>query len=210
MSAASSVMTPVVPPERSSGGNRRLSVVLAVVAGWALVGAGYAVKSLTRSGATPTVGVLSARQDATHAHALNEDIPTSFGVFAVEIVDKTAGIPPKAIGGATHFPSYTSASTVLVQATLNITNLKDHPVTFSADQVKLISGGKRIDPSRASVGTVRLLPHASIDTVVGFAVPRGGQHLELRFADAPAHATYRVNLGTAKAAGANAPKHSHH
>jgi hypothetical protein len=69
---------------------------------------------------------------------LAEDVPTSFGVVAVESFTKTAGPTAKALAGVTHgIQSLVPPDKVGVQASVTVTNLQARPQPYAPDQFRL-------------------------------------------------------------------------
>lgn len=136
---------------------------------------------------------------------VGRSIPTSFGVIAVESVQKLKGLTPKELGGMTHFPSYVTPDRMQVQVFLEITNLKNHTIRYSPRQFRLVAGaGRRIPILGATFPGGILQPSASIDGQVSFIAPRrtrSGAHLWLEFNDPGTKAPIRFDLGSARTRG---------
>lgn len=179
--------------------SRFVPLAIALLTVWVVAGAAVATRRLTSSPAPAKQTLTTASSHAGQLHKPGQDVATSFGVFAVEIVDKTTGITSRALGGATHFPSYTPATQMLVKATLNITNRLATGTDFNADQVTLRSGKARLTPVRVSIPDVHLQPDASVDEIVTFVIPREGQRLTLEFSETDGSTVHKVDLGRATA-----------
>jgi hypothetical protein len=139
------------------------------------------------------------------ANDIGRSIPTSFGVIAVESVKKLKGLTPKQLAGMTHFPSYVTPDRMQVQAFLEITNMQNHTINYSARQFRLVGpAGNRIPISGTSFPGGILQPSASIDGQVTFIAPRtrAGSHLWLEFLEPGRTAPVRFDLGSARTRGA--------
>jgi len=131
--------------------------------------------------------------------AIHEDIPTSFGVVAVEILEKNAGVSSRALSGSTHFPGRVGPDELQVQATVNIRNALAKPIELRAGQFTILAGTTRYRHARATVERVQLQPDALLDLMVSFVVPRAGEALVLELADPAGTTPIRVDLGRAQA-----------
>jgi hypothetical protein len=191
-------MTPLTETARPPVAARRaLTGGIAAVAALVLAGAVVGARTLA-GGETGTAAPLAAAH--AHPHRVGEDITTGFGVLAVEIVDKSAGTPSRALAGATHYPGYVGAGQMSVEVTLNVRNMLARTTTISSDQFTLLSGKDRIGVRRASVARVKLQPDATFDDILSFTVPRDGRRMSLSFAETPSGAPILVDLGRAAAA----------
>jgi hypothetical protein len=167
---------------------------------WALVGAAAALAIV---GAVLAAGVLRTGepQDKLPSGPFGtaQDIPVSFGAFAVERVQKLDGLTGKDLAGAVHGVSgLVKAGQVKVQANVNLTNLTQAPVAYSPAQFDLLVGSKDAKPRRLAGATIRpgeLQPSASIDAELSFVAPAGGQRLWLRFRDPGQERPVLVELG---------------
>lgn len=127
-----------------------------------------------------------------------QDIPTSFGVVAVEHAEKINGTTAKAVGGNTHgIAGFVPPNKVQVQASITLTNLLDKPVAYDPRQFRLLVGAKR-----KSVATVKsnllpgtLQPDASIDGKLKFVAPRSGSKLWIEFKDPGRAKPVLIDLG---------------
>jgi hypothetical protein len=184
-----------------------------VLAGaYALVGL---IGLLTLVGAFIALGTLRGSPAAhQHVHTVAAPVPTddvgrslrtSFGVFALENVEKLTGLTRKQLGGMTHFPSYIAPNLMQVQVALQITNLKNHTVDYSPGQFRLVLGnGRPIKLARTTIPGGTLQPSASIDGLLTFIAPRrskGRDHLWLEFRDAGTTTPIRADLGLARTKG---------
>jgi hypothetical protein len=127
-----------------------------------------------------------------------QDIPASFGVVAVEHVEKINGLGAKALAGATHgISGYVAPDKVQVQASVTLTNLLDHPVAYDPRQFRLLVGTKRtpIDEVRSNLRPGTLQPDASIDAQLQFVAPRNGSKLWIQFSDPGRSKPILIDLG---------------
>ena len=68
--------------------------------------------------------------------AIAQDVPTSFGVVAVESVTQNAGPTAKALAGMTHgVGNLVPPNKIQVDATVTLTNLLDAAVHYSPEQL---------------------------------------------------------------------------
>jgi len=124
--------------------------------------------------------------------AIAQDVPTSFGVVAVESLTQNAGPTAKALAGVTHgIGNLVPPNKLQVEATVTLTNLKGELVHYSPTAFKLFAtrGGKPARSShsfrlsRASVRPGTLQPNASIDATLTYVVPRDGRKLWMTYND---------------------------
>jgi hypothetical protein len=120
---------------------------------------------------------------------LAQDIPASFGVVAIEHVDKLAGLTARQLAGATHgIQNLVPPDKQQIQAQGAITNLTERPVAYSPQQFFLVTrkngrDSKPIPLSSASVKPGTLQPDASIDVRLSFVAPRDGSQVFIGFND---------------------------
>ncbi|HET7478007.1 MAG TPA: DUF4352 domain-containing protein [Rubrobacteraceae bacterium] len=141
--------------------------------------------ALAALGAYMATGVFTGKQDSS-TYAMAQDIPTSFGVVAVEYVQKTPGLTAKQLGGMTHgIGSNIPPDKVQVQANVVLTNITNHTVDYSPEQFSMISGSgeKKIPLTSATLQGGTLQPDASISGMVSFVAPRDGSNLAIDFND---------------------------
>jgi hypothetical protein len=171
-----------------------------VLALWAVVGA---TAALAVVGVVLALGVLRAGEPQAGLPAgpfgTAQDIPVSFGAFAVERVSKLDGLTGKQLAGAVHgISGLVKAGRVKVQANVNLTNLTQEPVAYSPAQFELLVGSRDAEPRRLAGATIRpgeLQPSASIDAELSFVAPAGGKRLWLRFRDPGQRRPVLVDLG---------------
>jgi hypothetical protein len=175
----------------------RLTAAALVTAALALV--------LAAAGAYLAAGMFADGRDADALHrdasvaldgpaAIAQDVPTSFGVVAVESVTQNAGPTAKALAGMTHgVGNLVPPNKIQVDATVTLTNLQGKLVHYAPQQFNLHAtrgekparGARSFRLSRASVAPGTLQPNASIDATLTFVVPRDGRKLWMTF-DEPA------------------------
>jgi hypothetical protein len=211
------VNTPVQPraaapagtslPALGAGRSRALNRV-------ALLGAAIAL-AVGIAGAVLALGMIrlgnetaALQRDASLATGgtagIAQDIPTSFGVVAVESVTKSPGPTAKALAGVTHgIQNLVPPNKVGVDATVVMTNLQGTPVQYTPRQFRLYAtrgakpgaGDKPIPLARASVAPGTLQPNASIDATLRFVAPRNGVKLWMTFTDPARDGRILVDLG---------------
>ena len=191
----------------ASGGRRALTayVVVALVGACALVGVVLAVNTAATRAHTPAAEApTSARADD-----LGRELRTSFGVLAATSVRQSRGLTAKELSGVTHFPSYVPADRMQVRVSVQLSNVLDRPIRYSARQFRLRAGNAPpIAPSGASVPFGTLQPDAAVDQSLSFVVPRShrrGVRLVLEFRENGTDAPLVVRLGTARPAAAPPP-----
>lgn len=191
MSARWSQLTVVLLP------TALLSVALAIAGGLlakGMIDAGRDTAALQRDASLAPKGTA----------AIAQDVPTSFGVVAVESMTRNAGPTAKALAGMTHgVGNLVPPNKLQVDVTVTLTNLKDKVVHYSPAQFKLRAthGSKPrrntrvFRLSRASVPPGTLQPNASIDATLTYVVPRDGSKLWMTFDDAARAPPILFDLG---------------
>jgi hypothetical protein len=179
-----------------------------------LVGYIAGAVALVAVGAYLAVGVVSRGAPKDPVVALPpgpfgtaQDIPASFGVVAVEHVEKTNGLTAKDLAGATHgISGYVAPNKVQVQASVTLTNLLDHPIAYDPRQFRLLVGKRRkpIDEVRSNLRPGTLQPDASIDAQLQFVAPRNGSRLWIQFSDPGRSKPILIDLGRTGTTPANA------
>ncbi|CAN5174515.1 hypothetical protein BH20ACT16_BH20ACT16_02580 [soil metagenome] len=127
-----------------------------------------------------------------------QDIPTSFGVVAVEHASKINGTTAKQTGGPTHgISGFVAPDKVQVQASVTLTNLLDEPIDYDPRQFRLLHGKakKPVGEVRSSVKPGTLQPDAAIDARLTFIAPRNGDKLWIEFTDPGATKPILIDLG---------------
>jgi hypothetical protein len=145
-----------------------------------------------------TLGPADSGQSS--GYHISDDVPTSFGIVAVEYVRAVDGVTHRALSGATHGVSgFVDSDHAQIQAAVAITNRTQAPITYSSKQFRLLvtSKGKTTvqDPSGGDLPDMRILPHAGIEGHLSFVVPRSGARLELRFTDPGRAVPIVIDLG---------------
>jgi len=164
-----------------------------------------AAVTLILAGGYVTVGLISrgAPKDAVVAlppgpFGTSQDIPASFGVVAVEHVEKINGVGAKALAGVTHgISGFVAPNKVQVQASVTLTNLLDHPIKYDPRQFRLLVGKnkKPLDEVQSNLRPGTLQPDASIDSQLKFIAPRDGSKLWIAFSDPGRAKPILVDLG---------------
>ena len=141
------------------------------------------------------LGVLSDRAPKDPVIALpkgpfgtSQDIPASFGVVAVEHVEKLNGLTAKDVAGATH-----GISGLVAPNKVQI----DASIKYDPRQFRLLVGAdkKPIDELQSSLRPGTLQPDASIDSQLRFIAPRNGSKLWIQFRDPGRAKPILVDLG---------------
>jgi hypothetical protein len=145
-----------------------------------------------------TLGPADSGQSS--GYHISDDVPTSFGIVAVEYVRAVDGVTHRALSGATHGVSgLVDSDHAQIQTAVAITNRTQAPITYSSKQFRLLvtSKGKTTvqDPSGGDLPDMRILPHAGIEGHLSFVVPRSGARLELRFTDPGRAVPIVIDLG---------------
>jgi hypothetical protein len=128
----------------------------------------------------------------------SQDIPASFGVVAVEHVEKINGLGAKSLAGVTHgISGFVPPNKVQVQASVTLTNLLDHPIKYDPRQFRLLVGKnlKPLDEVQSNLRPGTLQPDASIDSQLKFIAPRDGSKLWIAFSDPGRAKPILVDLG---------------
>jgi hypothetical protein len=127
-----------------------------------------------------------------------QDIPTSFGVVAVEHAEKINGTTAKELGGNTHgISGFVAPNKVQVQASVTLTNLLDKPIAYDPRQFRLLVGADRkaVRSVKSNMRPGTLQPDASIDGRLIFVAPRTGSKLWIEFADPGRAKPLLIDLG---------------
>jgi hypothetical protein len=135
--------------------------------------------------------------------------PTSYGAVEVESVQQVRGLTPKQLAGMTHgIQSLVKADKMQVQLVLALRNT--HGSTYDYNPYKFVlrvgrPGGKTkaYPPQTTSVRAGRLAAHSSMETTIGFVVPRfnrKGSHIALGLSE-PGRAPINLDLGPARPGG---------
>jgi len=169
-----------------------LAATLGLVLLLAVVGVVLAANVLTGSGAAKPPGLPPG------PFAVGQDIPTSFGVVAVEHVEKISGVTAKALAGVTHgIQSYVRPDQQEIQATVTLTNLSKVPVAYSPTEFRPLTGEdhRPVGQVSSNLTASTLQPDANIDGRVSFIVPRDGRRLSMTFSDPGRAHPITIDLG---------------
>jgi hypothetical protein len=167
------------------------------------------VTAIAGVGAFLAIGLFQAGAPAQEAPAqegtygVTEGIPTSFGAFSVEAVDKFGGPTAEDLAGQTHAEGLTPPDKTQVQVAFTLTNLLEQAVEYTPAQLTLLSvdkgadpeSGKRIALRDASVEPGTLQPQASVNARATFIAPREGQDLYVELRDPRSPEPIIVDLG---------------
>lgn len=127
---------------------------------------------------------------------LAEDIPASFGVVAVEHVQKINGTTAKDVGGKNHgISGFVRPDQQQIQASVTLTNMTAAPIDYTPGQFRLIAGGKPVTTFKSSFEPGELQPYAAIEGRLTYVAPRKGTKLELQFRDPGRSAPITIDLG---------------
>jgi hypothetical protein len=164
-----------------------------------------AAATLMLVGGYLTVGLISRGAPKDPVIALpagpfgtSQDIPASFGVVAVEHVEKINGLGAKALAGVTHgISGFVAPNKVQVQASVTLTNLLDHPISYDPRQFRLLVGKnkKPLNEVQSNLRPGTLQPDASIDSQLKFIAPRDGSKLWIAFSDPGRSKPILIDLG---------------
>jgi hypothetical protein len=173
--------------------NAAVVAVLVVTAAMAAAGALIAVNMIAAGAPTAPAPKLLPGPFGTA-----QDVPTSFGVVAVEHAEKINGTTAKALGGNTHgISGFVPPNKVQVQASITLTNLLDKPVAYDPRQFRLLVGAERKPVKSVKTNLVpgTLQPDASIDGRLIFVAPRTGSKLWIEFDDPGRAKPVLIDLG---------------
>jgi hypothetical protein len=170
-----------------------------------------AVIAVFALGAVLAVGLLTrpAAQDQPPAlpkgpFKVGQDVPTSFGVAAVETTKRLNGLTSKKLSGATHgIGNFVPADRVQVQASIAMTNLGEEPLDYDPSMFAVVSARKgrparEARPLRRLTTSMRpgtLQPKASLDVRLSFVAPRDGSKLWVAMRDPGRKRPVLVDLG---------------
>lgn len=179
--------------------------------GWLVIATAVAATLL---GVLLSVRVLMPATDhSAKAFTIGDDVPTSFGVVAVEFVRSVDGVSHRALAGANHGVSgYVEAGEQQIQVAVAITNRGSEPMNYTVRDFKLRATIKgKTTVLSATAGDLpdgRILPDAGIEGHLDFTLPAADAKASLVFHDGGAKAPVVIDLGTI-AATAPTPAHSH-
>ena len=152
------------------------------------------VAALAVGGGLLGVRLLQAGAATTNVHTgppgLGVPASTSFGFVEVESVQQIVGLTPKALSGVTHgVHSLVRADQMRVQLVLGLRNARGSSTAYDPQQF-LLHLGRRGGKSKSyasqstSVRAARLAPRSSMETTIGFVIPRfnpKGTRISLEF-----------------------------
>jgi hypothetical protein len=166
-----------------TGGKAASAAAFAVVGAavaLSLVGGVVAFRAVGSGSTGETEQVAQAAQAA-----LGQDVPTSFGVVAVEYVQRVAGHPAHILGGSgRRAGTLPAAGQSELSVAVALTNLRDRTVDYTPGQFRLrLARGPTLAPSGANFEPGTLQPHAGIEGRVSFVVPKGHSAKAVEFQD---------------------------
>lgn len=180
--------------------------------GWLVVATATAVATL---GVMLTVRALApASSHEKHAtFVIGDDVPTSFGIVAVEFVRTVDGVTHRALAGATHGVSgLVGDGKQQIQVAVALTNRGSTPLAYAVRQFTLRATVKgKTTILSATAGDLpdgRILPDAGIEGHLDFTLPAADATMSLLFQDPGRSAPVVIDLGKITAA-TPAPVHSH-
>jgi hypothetical protein len=174
---------------------RTAAVALVLLATLALAVAGAVIAANIIAAGVP---VAPAPEQLPGPFGTAQDIPTSFGVVAVEHAEKINGTTAKELGGNTHgISGFVAPNKVQVQASVTLTNLLDKPIAYDPRQFRLLVGADRkpVSSVKSNMRPGTLQPDASIDGRLIFVAPRTGSKLSIEFADPGRAKPLLIDLG---------------
>ena len=178
-------------------------LVVAIATALAVLGVLLTVRTLTPASSNHQAGKF----------VIGDDVPTSFGIVAVEFVRSVDGVTHRAVAGATHGVSgFVGEGKQQIQVAIALTNRAKVPLAYTVSQFQLRATVKgKTTVLAATAGDLpdgRILPDAGIEGHLDFTLPNASASMSLVFHDSGAKAPVVINLGTITAA-APGPVHSH-
>lgn len=136
------------------------------------------------------------------SYGISDDVPTSFGIVAVEYVRSVDGVTHRALNGASHGVSgLVDGDHAQIQTAVALTNRTGAPIAYSSKQFRLVvttAGGSTYqDPGGGDLPDMRILPRAGVEGHLSFVVPRKGARLSLQFTDPGRPVPIVIDLGEA-------------
>jgi hypothetical protein len=152
-------------------------------------------------------------QHRSGGFSIGDDVPTSFGIVAVEFVRSVDGVTHRALAGASHGVSgLVGDGKQQIQVAVALTNRGKQPMTYSVRQFQLaatFNGKTTLLPATAGdLPDGRILPDAGIEGHLDFTLPAADATMSLVFHDAGRSAPVVIALGRITAA-VPGPVHSH-
>jgi len=170
--------------------------------GWTVV---LTTLGATVAGVLLTVHTLNpaAVQRPSSFH-ISDDVPTSFGIVAVEFVRSVDGISHRALPAGAHGVSDpATSSSQHIQVAVAITNQTHQPLKYTVHQFELqvTTAGKTsvLAATAADLPDGRILPAAGIEGHLDFTLPSAKSALSLHFRDPGRTAPIVIDLGEAAA-----------
>lgn len=156
---------------------------------------------------------LASHSSSSKVFRVGDDVPTSFGIVAVEFVRSVDGVSHRALAGATHGVSgYVGHGKQQIQVAVALTNLTKKSLAYQVRQFRLsVTVGKKTTVLPATSGDLpdaRILPDAGIEGHLDFTVPAASAAISLRFDDPGRTAPVVIDLGTVTSA-VNGTEHHH-
>ena len=179
--------------------------------GWVVVATAIAATVL---GVLLSVRALMPASDYQHkSFSIGDDVPTSFGVVAVEFVRSVDGVTHRAVAGATHGVSgFVGEGQQQIQVAVALTNRGRQPLAYTVRQfqVRATIKGKTtvLTATAGDLPDGRILPDAGIEGHLDFTLPSADATMSLIFHDTGSTSPVLIDLGTI-AATAPAQVHSH-
>ena len=157
--------------------------------------------------------LMPASDHQPRSFGIGDDVPTSFGIVAVEFIRGVDGVSHRALAGANHGVSgYVDEGQQQIQVAVALTNRGKAPLSYTVRQFQLKAtvAGKTTTLA-ATAGDLpdgRVLPDAGIEGHLDFTLPSAKASLSLLFRDPGVTAPVVIDLGTISAS-TPAPVHSH-
>ena len=182
---------------------RRGWLIVATALATALVGVLLNVRALTPAPAS----------HPARSFGISDDVPTSFGIVAVEFVRSVDGVSHRALAGANHgVQGYVDSDHQQIQVAIAITNRGSGALAYTVRQfqLKAIAKGKTtvLSATAGDLPDGRILPDAGIEGHLDFTLPAADAKASLIFHDPGAKAPVVIDLGTISAT-TPGPVHSH-
>jgi hypothetical protein len=180
--------------------------------GWAVAAMATAVTVLGVMLSIRTL-IPTSSADRPRSFGIGDDVPTSFGIVAVEFVRTVDGVTHRALAGATHGVSgLVGDGKQQIQVAVALTNRGSKPLSYSVRQFRLKATVKgRTSVLQATAGDLpdgRILPDAGIEGHLDFTLPAADAAMSLLFQDAGRSAPVTIDLGNITAT-VPGPVHSH-
>jgi hypothetical protein len=130
-------------------------------------------------------------------YAIGERIPTSFGGLTIESFETLRGLNENDLGGMSHgIQNYVAEDKAQIQIFVTLTNTTGQPIAYSPDQFRLVDGVQLVEATTASVLHGPIRANASIETTLGFVVPRDGAQFAIEFRDLDSATPFVIDLGS--------------